>query len=313
MFCSTIVPTVGRQTLSRAVCSVLDQKFDQDDFEIIVVNDSGMPLSEEEWQDSHKVRIIKTVRRERCVARNTGAAIAKGRYLHFLDDDDWIMPDALNNLWELAKTTDESWIYGGYRLVDSFQKPVGEFYPDETGNCFVRFVAGEWLPLQASLIKANDFFAVGGFSSLESLLGGDEDVDLARKLSLSNDIAGVQELVATIRVGLDESTTNYSNLQEQSRQSREKVLNAQNVYSRIRSSAASRTGDASYWYGRVFWTYLTSAIWNLQRKRLFTAISRTAYGISSLALSGKHIFSSRFWRGATRPHIAENGWMTSEE
>lgn len=312
MFCSTIVPTVGRKTLSRAVYSVLDQKFDHADFEIIVVNDSDIPLPEEEWQDSHKVRIVNTVRRERCVARNTGAAIARGRYLHFLDDDDWILPDALNNLWELAKTTDEAWIYGGYRLVDSFQKPVGEFYPDEAGNCFIRFVAGEWLPLQASLIKADEFFAVGGFSSLESLLGGDEDVDLARKLTLSNDIVGFQALVATIRVGLDESTTNYSNLQEQSRQSREKVLNARNAYSRIRSSAASRKSDGSYWYGRVCWTYLTSALWNLQRKQLFMAISRAACGLSSLALSGKHIFSSRFWRGATRPHIATKGWMTSE-
>ena len=44
MFCSTIIPTIGRPSLSRAVCSVLDQEFSHDDFEVIVVSDSRKPL-----------------------------------------------------------------------------------------------------------------------------------------------------------------------------------------------------------------------------------------------------------------------------
>ena len=39
MFCSTIIPTVNRPTLSRAVYSVLQQDFPEDQYEIIVVND----------------------------------------------------------------------------------------------------------------------------------------------------------------------------------------------------------------------------------------------------------------------------------
>ena len=104
MFCSTIIPTIGRSTLSRAVHSVLNQTFAVDSFEIIVINDSGQPLSGADWQRSEKVQMINTNRRERCFTRNTGAAIAKGRYLHFLDDDDWFLPDALENFWELAQT-----------------------------------------------------------------------------------------------------------------------------------------------------------------------------------------------------------------
>lgn len=311
MFCSTIIPTIGRPTLSRAVYSVLNQRFEEEGFEVIVINDSGKPLLEDPWRKSEKVRVLNTIKRERSVARNTGAAVARGQYLHFLDDDDWILPGAFEKFWELAKSTDASWLYGGYRLVDSAQKLINEFYPDETGNCFIRLTAGEWLPLQASLISANSFFAVGGFSSLESLLGGDEDVDLARKLALRYEFAGVQEIVATIGFGLDDSTTNYSNLREQSRQSREKTLNARNAFSRLMDSADTRTNDVSYWHGRVFWTYLTSAIWNLQHKNLFRAVSRVIFGFSSLVLSGKYVFSRNFWRGAIKPHIAKYGWMTS--
>jgi hypothetical protein len=47
MFSSTVIPTIGRPTLDRAVRSVLDQGFSADDFEVIVVNDSGerLPLA----------------------------------------------------------------------------------------------------------------------------------------------------------------------------------------------------------------------------------------------------------------------------
>src|SRR5688572_30916233 len=101
MFSSTIIPTVGRDTLARAVHSVLSQSSEKCDFEVIVVNDSGKPLPQQEWQSSTRVQVINTNRRERSVARNTGAALARGKYLHFLDDDDWLFPDALCHFWQL--------------------------------------------------------------------------------------------------------------------------------------------------------------------------------------------------------------------
>src|SRR4030067_3850837 len=108
MFCSTVIPAIGRPTLSRAVHSVLDQSFTADDFEVIVVNDSGAPLAEADWQNSERVRTMHTNRRERGVARNTGAAIAKGGYLHFLDDDDVLLPGALQAFWEFDQTLSDA-------------------------------------------------------------------------------------------------------------------------------------------------------------------------------------------------------------
>ncbi|MGH2524992.1 MAG: glycosyltransferase family A protein, partial [Anaerolineales bacterium] len=95
MFCSVVIPTIGRATLGRSVQSVLAQDCGAAGFEVIVVNDSGRPLPEAAWQRADGVRLITTNRRERSVARNTGAALAKGDYLCFLDDDDWLLPGAL--------------------------------------------------------------------------------------------------------------------------------------------------------------------------------------------------------------------------
>ena len=91
MLCSTIIPTVNRPSLERAVKSALDQDLDLDLHEIIVVNDSGKALPDIDWLKSPRIKVVNTNRVERCVARNVGAALASGKYLHFLDDDDYLV------------------------------------------------------------------------------------------------------------------------------------------------------------------------------------------------------------------------------
>lgn len=303
MFCSTVIPTIGRKTLSRAVESVLNQEFNADDFEIIVLNDSGKSIFEADWQQSERVQIFNTNRRNRSVARNTGAAVAKGEYLHFLDDDDWMLPGAFQNLWELAKKNKAAWLYGSFRLVNNEGDELVAIYPEEKGNCFLQVVAWEWLPLQASLVKSDAFFRVGGFASLPSLHGGFEDIDLTRKIAMYYDVAGTADLVANIRIGDVGSTTDYENLFIQNRQSRENALGMFGAFSRMRSSVSNSLPDSSYWYGRIVYYYIASFRRNIREKRLFSAVSRAIYAAVGFIISGRHIFHPHFWRGLLKPHI----------
>jgi glycosyltransferase involved in cell wall biosynthesis len=174
-FSSTIIPTLGRSSLKKCVESVLSQTLSEDNYEVIVVNDSGDRLVDEEWHYSERVQIINTHKRERSIARNTGAAIAKGKYLHFLDDDDWIAPDALYNFFELSKSNNAAWLYGITQLVDRQQKPLIQLRHGMNGNCFIQVMAGEWIPLQSSLIDAETFFKVGGFN--QSISGPEDPYD----------------------------------------------------------------------------------------------------------------------------------------
>jgi glycosyltransferase involved in cell wall biosynthesis len=312
VFISTIIPTIGRDTLSRAVESVLDQKFPKTDFEVIVVNDSGHVFSEYNWQNETNLHIIHTNRRERSVARNVGAALARGNYLHFLDDDDWILPNTFHRFWELSQQIKAGMYYGGYLFVAADGETIEECFPNERGNCFIRFMSGEWQPLQASLFDANLFHSVGGFMSLDVLRGGDEDVDLTRRISLQSDIVGMEEIVAAIRLDRKESTTNYSNLQEQSRQSREMIMGQPGVFSRLHESAEERPYGKDYWCGRLIWIFLSSMVWNFQQRKLWAAVSRFGYLCFGIFLAYKYWFSPIFWRGATRPHQA-NGWLVAKE
>jgi glycosyltransferase involved in cell wall biosynthesis len=206
MFCSTIIPTVGRPTLTRAVESVLAQSLLADSFELIVVNDSGQPLPEADWQTDERVRVIHTQRRERSVARNTGAAAANGRFLHFLDDDDWLAPGALSHLYQLAQERPSAWLYGSTQLVDRNGRSLIQLHHRLNGNIFLPTLAGEWIPLQASLIDSRVFFNEGGFNPL---LSGPEDIDLLRRIALRHDIAGTEAIVAYMEWGSAGSTTDY--------------------------------------------------------------------------------------------------------
>jgi glycosyltransferase involved in cell wall biosynthesis len=297
MFCSVIIPTIGRPTLTRAVESVLSQAFTADDFEVIVVNDSGRPLAKADWQQSERVRVINTNRRERSVARNTGAAIANGDYLHFLDDDDWLAPDALENLRTVAQTSDAAWLYGSSQLMDRHGKPIFQLHHGLSGNCFIQTMAGEWIPLQSSLIKAEMFFAIGGFNPL---IAGTEDIDLLRRISLHSDIAEMQKIVAYIVMGEEGSTTDYERHPEISRWAREIILNSTGVFERMRASATT-----SYWYGRILRAYMTSLVWNLRRKRLLRASSRAMYGLGALILGRPYLLSAGFWRAVVRSYTSE--------
>lgn len=294
MFCSTIIPTVGRRTLTRSIESVLNQEFTKGDFEVIVVNDSGEPLPKSSWQLSDQLKIVNTVRRERSVARNAGASIARGRYLHFLDDDDWLAPDAFQHFWKLSHSSGAKWLYGISQLVDRNDEPILQLQHDLSGNCFVQVMAGEWIPLQSSLIEAETFFAKGGFNPR---ITGPEDIDLLRKISLTEDIAETPNLVAYIEMGEMGSTTDYDRHSQESRWARELILESSHVMKRLVLSA-----NSGYWKGRIVRLYITSVIWNLLQKRLLIAGSRTGLSIAAFAVAGRNIFTGDFWQAVTRPY-----------
>jgi glycosyltransferase involved in cell wall biosynthesis len=297
VFVSTVIPTIGRPTLSRAVESVLAQVLDGDEFEVIVVNDSGRELPDADWQHLDQVHVISTNRRERSVARNAGAAVAKGRYLHFLDDDDWILPRAFLHFQSLAACTASAWLYGGSQLVDRMGTRLIQLHHQLSGNCFTQVMAGEWIPLQASLVASDAFFRVGGFNPG---LSGPEDVDLCRRVALQYDLAFTRAVVACVGMGAENSTTDQAGSVKGRRRARERILSAPGAFSRMRGSATS-----SYWHGRILRAYLTSAAWNVNDGRGFAALSRAGSGLAALALSGHHVFSRSYWQAVARRYESE--------
>jgi glycosyltransferase involved in cell wall biosynthesis len=314
MFCSIIIPTIGRATLARAVDSVLAQSFDQTVVELIIVNDSGQPLASAPWQQAGNVTILISNRRERSVARNTGAAVARGQYLYFLDDDDWLLPDGLATFWKLAQTAPEAaWLHGGIQVVDENGRLLGETNSGVSGHCLAQIMGGAWVPIQSSIIRAADFFAVGGYSPF---VRGTEDQDLCRRIAARGQLANTPAAVACLFRGANwQTSTDYGRAAEDTRLSRDEVVNQPGVFRQMMTSA----GGDGYWHGRIVHIYLGLARWHIRQRRLFAAISRALYGLFALALSIHHLPRRQFWQGVRDHHVPgslhfiQQAWEAAEQ
>lgn len=95
-FFSIVLPTYNRASLiGPAIRSVLNQRFE--DFELIIVDDGSTDNTKEVVQLFNDPRILYFYvdNQERSIARNFGIEQSSGKYVNFLDSDDFFYPDHL--------------------------------------------------------------------------------------------------------------------------------------------------------------------------------------------------------------------------
>ena len=125
---SVIIPCFnGGFLLEKSLFSVLNQTWLKK--EIILVNDGStdkITLSIfEKFKTFSEVSIIDQSNHGLPHARNVGAKNARGEYLFFLDSDDWIEPETLENMFYLLKSKKEaSYIFSDIFLEGNFSKIV---------------------------------------------------------------------------------------------------------------------------------------------------------------------------------------------
>jgi glycosyltransferase involved in cell wall biosynthesis len=292
VFCSVVIPTVGRSSVARAIDSVVAQDFTGARVEVIVVNDSGGPLAPAPWQETAAVRVVTTQRCRQAAARNEGAAVAAGRYLLFLDDDDWLVPGALTYFWHNASQHPEAGcIYGSFELVDEQGRTISHHRLRTGGNTAVEVVSGHWLQVASVLIRTDIFRAAGGFSPEFPI---SEELDLFSRLSLCTPFVGQDVVVAQIFRGHGwQTSVDYTGVYEYNRCVRDRALSMPDAFSRLWTSAA---GDP-YWHGRIARMYAVSMLWNFRRKHRFRrGVQRGTHALRTMLGAPSSLFTMEFWR-----------------
>lgn len=111
---SVIIPVYNvEKYLRECIESVLKQTYRN--LEIILVDDgstdsSGVICDEYEKKDN-RIRVIHQKNQGLSGARNTGFENAHGVYVHFLDSDDWILPETYQMLMERVKKEKTDFVY----------------------------------------------------------------------------------------------------------------------------------------------------------------------------------------------------------
>ena len=127
---TVVVPVYNAEKyLKKTLRSILDQEFSA--FELILVNDGSTDQSLSICEDfaSTDARIIVLNNDENCgaaEARNRGIEIARGKYLCFVDADDYIEPDFLRHFYDAFQADDCDFVKcGSYEdYYDANEKEV---------------------------------------------------------------------------------------------------------------------------------------------------------------------------------------------
>ena len=143
---SIIVPIYKVQDyLDECIESIINQTYSN--VEVILVDDGSpdrCPQMCDEWakRDS-RIRVIHKKNGGLSSARNAGLDVANGEYISFVDSDDFICSDALQNLYDRIKDDKSIGITSGlvYRYQDGF-----------TSN-----FKDEWICSREIVIPASDF------------------------------------------------------------------------------------------------------------------------------------------------------------
>lgn len=168
---SVILPTFNRAgLLEQAIESVIAQTFT--DWELVVVDDGSVDetfaIVDRYLRQHGNIRYMKHRNRKAPLSRNAGIQAAFGRYVTFLDSDDYYRPEHLESRYRLLESRpDVDLLSGGFTVV-------GDPWVRDRNNPEKLIHIGECIVGGTFFGRRELFQAVEGFRALDYA----EDADL---------------------------------------------------------------------------------------------------------------------------------------
>ena len=127
---SIILPVYNAQShLNRCLGSICAQQYE--DLEIIVINDGSkdksLPVCEEFRQKDSRILLVDKANSGVSDTRNLGLKLASGKYVEFVDSDDYLDPDFTERLVAAAEENEADFVIAPYKMVI----PAGASKPEQ--------------------------------------------------------------------------------------------------------------------------------------------------------------------------------------
>lgn len=177
---SIIIPTYNRYEKLMTLLQSLEESIKKcsiNENEIIVVNDGSIDETKN-LKDTHFYKVLCQENSGAAKARNSGAKIAKKKFILFLDDDCIVKEDYFNKVNEELKINTFDIGYGNIfhyekseGFIAKYMKEIGfleSVHFDSNGNY-------SCIPSTNMIIKKNFFYELNGFSTFFNSAGGEDD------------------------------------------------------------------------------------------------------------------------------------------
>ena len=131
---SIIIPVYNTENyLKQCIESALNQTYDNT--EIILVDDGSTDSSglicDEYVKKDNRIRVIHKPNGGQSSARNIALDVATGKYVYFLDSDDYILPDLIKKLVDIAEANDADIVFfeaTSFVDNDNFNESVLDYF-----------------------------------------------------------------------------------------------------------------------------------------------------------------------------------------
>lgn len=209
---SVIIPSYNRALLlPRAIKSVLSQTCE--DFEIILVDDASTDLTEQVAHDLKSEKIFYTKHKKNlgsAAARNSGIALARGKYLCFLDSDDYWLPTKLDQQKNLIDSEDAQ-VLGGQsiKVNEEDQICIPQFHPSQINTKSDALFSNLNINTSSLCVKRS---LLNGVDTFDDGLKNYEDWDLIISLSKKVDTIYVAKELSVISYIHGNNLSTESNL-----------------------------------------------------------------------------------------------------
>lgn len=195
--------------LPEAVRSVLAQTYTNVEVQIVDDGSSdGTPAIVQQWREDSRVHVHRQDNAGQARAKNQGVALSRGRYVAFLDADDFWLPEKLAWQMPLFQGRPEVGIvYSDYQCIDGEGRPL----PQEPPRLRRGWVSGallveNFVPYSTGVVRRACLERHGGF---DETLGMGIDYDLWLRLSSHYQFDFVPEKTLHYRIWAGQMSKNY--------------------------------------------------------------------------------------------------------
>lgn len=223
---SVVIPCYNHgKYLAQAIESVLKQSYQS--YEIIVVDDGSTDNSKKVAQSYPAVRYLYQQNQGPSMARNTGIDKSIGRFLVFLDADDWLFPDALKiNIKYLLENEEAAFVSGSHQKVnnDGVILEEGKWVVRE--DPYLHLLQGNYIGMHATVMYRRSVLEKIKFDVSLRLC---EDYDVYLKITRKYPVIHHEVTIAAYRIHDSNTSVNIPRMLEAAlkvlERQRDKLLN----------------------------------------------------------------------------------------
>jgi len=191
--------------LSKSIQSVINQSYSN--FEIIIIDDGSTDNTKQVISNFPNIIYFYQTNSGLSSARNSGINLAKGKYIIFLDADDWLFPKAIEtNLKYHQNNTSLAFVSGNHFKFFINDNSIVTYKVVVESDHYLHFLKSNYVGMHATVMYNQEILKEYTF---DQTLRTCEDYDMYLKISKKHLVLHHSEFIAAYRLHSSNMSANY--------------------------------------------------------------------------------------------------------